>query len=74
MMERLPNFSCIGGQYVAAGKAVVSMRDRTYRVAGHLPAALGDELRNTLVDVGAGGDNVVLVYKLARVYSRKASS
>lgn len=31
-----------------------------YLVAGNVPAALGDELLDALVDVGAGSDNLVL--------------
>lgn len=32
----------------------------TYLVAGNVPAALGDELLDALVDVGAGSDDLVL--------------
>jgi hypothetical protein len=32
----------------------------TYLVAGNVPAALGHELLDALVDVGAGSDDLVL--------------
>ena len=32
----------------------------TYLVAGNVPAALGHELLDALVDIGAGGDDLVL--------------
>lgn len=36
-------------------------------VAGDAPAALGNELLNTLVDLGVGGDNLVL-YMLSETH------
>lgn len=41
----------------------------TYLVAGNVPAALGHELLDALVDVGAGSDDLVL-YILSDIQSR----
>ena len=39
----------------------------TYLVAGNVPAALGHELLDALVDVGAGSDDLVL-YVLSDIH------
>lgn len=45
---------------VSGGEEMSRLMELPYLVARHLPATLGNELRNTLVDVRAGGNHLVL--------------
>ena len=47
----------VGVSLILSGGGVSQI---TYLVAGNVPAALGDELLDALVDVGAGSDDLVL--------------
>lgn len=59
MRERSPNFSC-GGWVSTASCNTCLENGVSCLVSGWHPSALGDELGGALIDLGAGGGNIVL--------------
>lgn len=52
--------SPVGGVSLILSSLRMSIRNLAYLVAGNVPAALGDELLDALVDLGLGGNDLVL--------------